>query len=257
METKINTEVYDRLGERWYSAFDDPIALLRAQSRLRNPWIIEILKKTFDANPCQVLDIGCGAGFLSNELARQKHHVTGIDLSEETLEVARRHDETRTVNYMRADATNLPFEDARFEVVCAMDFLEHVESPAVLIREISRVLKPGGLFFFHTFNRNPLSGLLAIKLLEWFVRNTPKNMHIYRLFIKPPELGKYCADAGLDDMQFIGLKPVLWTRKNPFGTLKAFSSGSVPKDFRFEFTPSLAVGYSGYARRRNSQTASQ
>ena len=253
METKINTEAYDHLGERWYTAFDDPIALLRAQSRLRNPWIIEKIAAEFGAAlPRQILDIGCGAGFLANELAKVPHHVTGIDLSLGALEVARKHDVTGTVQYLTADAEVLPFEARRFDVVCAMDFLEHVESPAKLIQEISRVLKPGGIFFFHTFNRNPVSGLLAIKALEWFIRGTPKNMHLYRLFIQPQELTRYCKAADIEVQQFIGLTPdvgaLLRLEKLPL-LLGALRKRQIPEHFEFKMSQSLTVGYSGFARR--------
>ena len=244
MEIEINTEAYDHLGDRWYTAYDDPIALLRAQSKLRNPWILAQISEKLGGAPLQILDIGCGAGFLSNDLALHHHHVTGMDLSLNALDVAKKHDTTGSVQYMNADVSTLPFPAAKFDVVCAMDFLEHVESPASLILEISRVLKPGSLFFFHTFNRNFLSRLLAIKALEWFIRNTPKNMHLYRLFIRPEELARYCQDANMDQIQFRGLAPASLNH-----LAQILFTGQIPRDFRFKFTKSLSVGYSGFARR--------
>jgi 2-polyprenyl-6-hydroxyphenyl methylase/3-demethylubiquinone-9 3-methyltransferase len=90
----VNNAIY-ALGDRWYSADDDPVALLRAESRLRNPWVAARVVTSVGAR-ARVLDIGCGAGFLANALAREGHEVTGIDASAESLVIAARHDETQT-----------------------------------------------------------------------------------------------------------------------------------------------------------------
>jgi 2-polyprenyl-6-hydroxyphenyl methylase/3-demethylubiquinone-9 3-methyltransferase len=239
----INNACYHALGDRWYQAEDDPVALLRAESRLRNPWLLEEIQKQFGPGSQTVLDVACGAGFLSNALAKAGLSVTGIDLSVESLEVARRLDSTSQVRYLEMDARKLSFPDASFDVVCAMDFLEHVEHPELLIQEMARVLKPGGLFFFHTFDRNPLSWLIVIKGVEWFVKNTPKNLHVYPLFIKPSELSRFCNAAGLKVMKMQGTRPkvlhlafwrMIWT-------------GRVSSNFEFVFTSSLWMGYSGVA----------
>lgn len=237
---EVNNAIYDTYGDRWYTAYDDPVALLRAESKTKTPWILERIEKFFPH--ARVLDVGCGAGFLSNELALKGHAVTGIDLSQESLAVAGRHDATHSVRYLAADAYQLPFSDGSFDVVTAMDFLEHVEDPKRVIAEISRVLKPGGLFFFHTFNRNPLAWLVVIKFVEWFVKNTPKHMHVLRLFITPAEAHWYCTMAGLQVHEMTGLKPVLRSF-----TLNSFFTGIVPPSLRFELTKSVRLSYLGYA----------
>jgi len=245
---KINNDLYDQLGERWYLAQDDPVALLRAESRLRNPWVLTRLKEIFahsDRSPknIKILDVGCGGGFLSNFLAAEDYHVFGVDLSEESLKVAQKYDRTKTATYVKANAENLPYTDESFDVVTAMDFLEHVENPQQIIDEISRVLKPGGVFFFHTFNRNLISWLVIIKAVEIFVKNTPAHMHVLRLFIKPKELEKFCSRAHLQTKEFIGYKPNLIKKDILLGLL----SGVVPESFSFSFTKSLLTSYSGYA----------
>ena len=236
----VDNDVYDRLGERWYDAEDDPIALLRAESALRNPWI----RARLGPAPRRVLDVGCGAGFLANDLAAAGHHVTGVDLSDDSLRVAARHDPTGTVRWSRADATATGLPAASFDAVCAMDLLEHVEEPAAVIAEAARVLVPGGLFFFHTFDRNPLAWLVVIKGVEWFVDNTPRDLHVLRLFLKPAEVGAHCAASGLVVDELRGVRPV-------FGGafFRMLATGRVGRGFAFRFTGSTAIGYSGVARK--------
>jgi 2-polyprenyl-6-hydroxyphenyl methylase/3-demethylubiquinone-9 3-methyltransferase len=242
--SRVNNGVYETLGERWYGAQDDPIALLRAESRLRNPWLAAEIAQRFGPRPTDVLDVGCGGGFLSNYLAAVGHRVTGLDASSEALAIARRYDVTGLVRYQRGDALKLPYPDASFEVVCAMDLLEHVENPDGVIAEASRVLKPSGLFFFHTFNRNFWSWLIVVKGVEWFVRNTPRNLHLSRLFLKPQEVRASCERHELVELELRGVRPV-------FGRafLKMLLTRRVPEDFAFAFTPSTGLGFSGMARK--------
>jgi 2-polyprenyl-6-hydroxyphenyl methylase/3-demethylubiquinone-9 3-methyltransferase len=95
----VNNALYQTLGARWYDANDDPVALLRAESKLRNPWVAEQIASAFGPGPRTVLDVGCGAGFLSNYLAQAGHRVTGIDAAPGTLDVARAHDHTHSARY--------------------------------------------------------------------------------------------------------------------------------------------------------------
>ena len=240
-QNQVNNAIYDQYGDRWYTAYDDPVALLRAEAKLKNPWIQQKIEDRF-AEPVDILDIGCGGGFLSNFLSEKGHRVTGVDLSGESLAVARRHDRTQTARYIEADAYQLPFADSSFDVITAMDFLEHVEDPAKVIQEAARVLRPGGLFFFHTFNRNWISYIVVIKMVEWLVRNAPEDMHVLRLFVKPSEARKYCQSSGLEVQEMKGIKPVFSSIpvKNVF-------TGVVPTAMRFEFTKSLLLSYIGYA----------
>jgi 2-polyprenyl-6-hydroxyphenyl methylase/3-demethylubiquinone-9 3-methyltransferase len=240
---RVDNAVYARLGDRWYDAQDDPIALLRAEARLRNPWIARRIEAAFPGGG-RVLDVGCGAGFLANDLAARGHRVTGVDAAREALEVAARRDRTSSVTYVAGDALALPFESGTFDAACAMDLLEHVEQPFRVVGEIARVLRPSGLFFFHTFNRNALSWLVVIKGVEWFVRNTPRGMHVLRLFLKPEEMRAMCAACGLEVLEMLGSRP-------PFDAalLEMLASGVVPPRLQLVFTSSLTLGYTGVARR--------
>jgi len=241
----VDNTVFSQLGDRWYEADDDPIALLRAEARLRNPWIARRIAAAFADAPCDVLDVGCGAGFLANDLGARGHRVVGVDASREALEVAARHDASRSVSYRRGDALALPLPNASFDVACAMDLLEHVPDPTAAVAEIARVLRPSGLFFFHTFNRNLLAWLVVVKGVEWFVRNTPRDLHAARLFVRPDELRGMCAARDLAIVEMLGARPAL-----DAAFARMIASGVVPRDFQFVFTSSLAIGYTGFARKR-------
>ena len=241
----VNNAIYTALNERWYDARDDPVALLRAEARQRNPWIAARIAEQLGPGARTVLDVGCGAGFLANDLARYGHRVVGLDASPESLAVAAAHDPTGGVHYELGDARALPHDDASFDVVCAMDFLEHVEEPARVIAEAARVLVPGGLLFFHTFDRNVWSWLVVIKGVEWFVRNTPHDLHVLRLFIRPSELARMCRAHGLVPVELHGSRPKL---RVPL--IRMLLTGVVGDDVEFEFTRSLRLGYIGFARKR-------
>ncbi|MCB1117788.1 MAG: 3-demethylubiquinone-9 3-O-methyltransferase [Chlamydiia bacterium] len=238
----INNDFYEDLNALWYEGGQDhPIALLRAENRVRSPWIAKVLEEK-GKSACKVLDVGCGAGLLSNFLALLGHSVHGIDLSAMSLKYARERDVTKSVNYRIGNAMEMPFDDASFDVICAMDLLEHVEEPAKVIQESARLLKPDGLFFFHTFNRNWLSNLMIIKAVEWFIPKTPKNMHVYDLFIKPTELEYMCLKSGFEKPQFVGLRPDLLSK----GVWRMVLKQRVESDFTFKFCKSLSTGYCGF-----------
>ena len=239
----IDNTVYEELGERWYSARDNPVALLRAETRLRTGWILDGLKACFGQRPLAILDVACGGGLMANALARAGHAVTGVDLSPDSLEVARRHDATGAARYLVQDARALAFPDGQFDAVCMMDFLEHVAERDAVIREAARVLKPGGRFYFHTFNRTPLSWLIAIKGVEWAVKNTPRHLHVYHLFLKPEELAGLCARHRLALEEIRGVRPRVFT----WAFLKLLVTARVSDSFQFEFTTSRRVGYCGWA----------
>lgn len=240
----VNNDFYSELGTRWYEAKDDPVALLRAESRLRNPWVAQTIASNLGGEPKEVLDVGCGAGFLANHLGAEGHRVTGLDASAESLEVAAHYDRSRSVRYEVGDALALPYPDASFDVVCAMDFLEHVEEPSRAIAEAGRVLRPSGLFFFHTFNRNWLAYLIIIKAVEWFVKNTPEDMHVLRLFLRPDEVSAMCRASGMTPLEILGSRPRLGAA---FWRLAV--TGEVSDAFAFTFTRSTRLAYTGVARR--------
>jgi len=232
---------YDFLGEKWYQANDHPVALLRAENKAWSPWIIDEIEKRCHSS-VKVLDIGCGAGFLSNPLAKAGHKVTGIDLSKESLLIAESKDETKRCHYLYGNALDLPFADESFDVITAMDILEHVEDPEKLVKEAARVLRPGGLFFFHTFNRTMQSYLYVIKAVQWCLKNCPQHLHSYEHFLQPKEVTSMCLKNGLHIERLLGLSP-----KKGLPFLKMLLTHKVPEDFTFRFSKSLKSGYLGIA----------
>jgi 2-polyprenyl-6-hydroxyphenyl methylase/3-demethylubiquinone-9 3-methyltransferase len=239
---QINNDIYHSLGERWYTAQDDPIALLRAESRARNPWIAGNIRQAFPSGEVKVLDIGCGGGFLSNYMAKAGFTVTGVDAAPESLTIAQRYDATGRARYVMGDAYHLPYANGAFQAACAMDFLEHVDEPQRVVAEAARILQPAGLFFFATFNRNFMSWLFGIKGVEWFVRNTPPRLHELSHFIKPAELRTMCEESGLRVHELHGFAPrfnrAFW---------RLLLTGVVPDEFTFQFGRNTLTGYIGMA----------
>ncbi len=235
----INNDFYDELGEGWYERHDHPVAILRAESRLRNSWVVEEIGRRLGPGGKDILDMGCGAGLLANALALAGHRVTGIDRSLKSLAVARGRDKTATVHYVEGDALKPPFRDGSFEAVCAMDFLEHVEDPSAAVREAARLTRPGGLFFAYTISRNPVSWLVGIKGIERFVRNAPPRMHVYPLLIKPRELAADGMSAGLALAGMRGARPRVFHA----AFWRLLRTGVVPEDFEFVWSRSKLLGY--------------
>lgn len=244
MKPKVDNDYYNHLGDDWYDADDDPIAVLRVEQQAKNPWVENIINENFSKKDLKIADIGCGAGFLTNYLAMRYQSIFGLDASESSLKVAKSKDSTEKVEYVLGDAYKLPYDSGSMDVVCAMDFLEHVERPEDVVAECSRILKPGGLFFFHTFNRNFLSWLIVIKFMEWFVPNTPKNLHVLHLFIKPSELKTMMMINQLSTKKIVGIGP----RFN-WGFVKSIFARKVTPEFGFKVGGPTLLGYMGFAKK--------
>jgi len=156
----------------------------------------------------KVLDVGCGGGILAESMAFYGAQVTGIDMGEAPLEIARLHglESGLTVDYQQTTAEE--FADkcaAQFDVVTCMEMLEHVPDPSSVVRACYRLVKPGGHVFFSTLNRNIKSYLMAIVGAEYVMGLVPKGTHQHDKFIKPSELISWIDDTQLVVQRMIGL----------------------------------------------------
>lgn len=160
----------------------------------------------------RILDVGCGGGLLCEPLTRLGAIVTGIDLSEEAIEVAKTHAQSHglSIDYRVADLKDL--QDAPFDVVIASEVIEHVEDPADFVKDIAGHLKKGGCTVITTLNRTWKSLILGIYVAENILRWAPKGAHEHEKFIKPSELHKLMEDAGLrmEKLQGLIFNPLKW-----------------------------------------------
>lgn len=155
-----------------------------------------------------VLDVGCGGGILSESMAHRGANVTGIDLGEAPLAVARTHAQEHgvSIDYQHISVEDLADQRAgAYDVVTCMEMLEHVPDPASVIRACSTLVRPGGYVFFSTLNRNPKSYALAILGAEYVLGLLPKGTHDYAKFIRPSEMASWARQCGLDVREQTGL----------------------------------------------------
>ncbi|MEC8443332.1 MAG: bifunctional 2-polyprenyl-6-hydroxyphenol methylase/3-demethylubiquinol 3-O-methyltransferase UbiG [Pseudomonadota bacterium] len=156
----------------------------------------------------KVLDVGCGGGILSEAMAQRGADVTGIDMGEAPLNIARLHalESGVQVNYRQIPVEALAEEaPCSFDVVTCLEMLEHVPDPASIIRACYTLVKPGGMVFFSTINRNPKSYAMAIIGAEYIMRMVPAGTHDYDKFIKPSELTRWCRAANLQVVDMTGM----------------------------------------------------
>jgi 2-polyprenyl-6-hydroxyphenyl methylase/3-demethylubiquinone-9 3-methyltransferase len=155
-----------------------------------------------------VLDVGCGGGILTESMAREGAKVTGIDLSDKALGVARLHqiESGAIVDYRLTAAEALAIEaPASFDVVTCMELLEHVPDPASTIDACARLVRAGGKAVFSTINRNPKAYALAIVGAEYVLGLLPRGTHDYARFLKPSEIAAFARTAGLETDALIGM----------------------------------------------------
>ncbi len=167
-----------------------------------------------------VLDIGCGGGLLAEPIARMGAEVVGVDASERNVKTAAAHAaETGTpVTYRAATAEELAAEERRFDVVMAMEILEHVADVDLFLKSCAALLKPDGVLFFATLNRTPKSYALAIVGAEYILRWLPPGTHDWRKFLRPSEIARGVRAHGLAVKELMGMtyNPITDTfRLNP------------------------------------------
>lgn len=156
----------------------------------------------------KLIDVGCGGGILAEAMAQRGAEVTGIDMGEAPLKVAKIHqlESAVDINYQQSTAENWAAKNSSgYDVVCCLEMLEHVPDPASIIRACADLVKPGGHLYFSTINRSPKSYLFAIVGGEYLLKMLPKGTHDYAKFIKPSELASWVRAAGLELKEMTGL----------------------------------------------------
>jgi len=253
----IDNEVYDRLGAGWWNE-DNPLNMLHGSCTPgRMAYFREVLDRRGVAHG-RALDVGCGAGFIAEELAAGGFAVTGIDPSRVAIEAARAHAARSglDIEYAVGAGEELPFADAAFDLVFCCDVLEHVADLDRVIDETARVLRPGGLYLFDTINRTTRSKLLAIKAMqEWrATRIMDTAIHEWSMFIPPEHLEAGLDRHGMDVVELAGLAPragaltiVAAIRDARRGRI---SYGELSRRLDFGRVKSQALSYMGFAVRR-------
>ena len=212
----ISAEVarFDALGEAWWDA-KGPMAPLHRLTPVRVAWARDCAVRRFRREGVtgpplarlSILDVGCGAGLFSEPLARLGGDVLGVDPAPALIDVARRHAEETgaRVAYRVATVEEMSAEPRRFDVVSAMEVLEHVIDPAQFVAAASSLLKPGGLLLASTLNRTLRSFAFAVVAAEYVLRWLEPGTHRWEQFVTPEELSVAARKAGLKVMERQGV----------------------------------------------------
>ncbi len=194
---------FEALATRWW----DPESEFRTLHQI-NPLRLEFINERAPLEGKKVLDVGCGGGILSESMATRGARVTGIDMGEKPLSVAKLHlkESGLEVDYRQTTTEALAIEEPEsFDIITCMEMVEHVPDPASVINACSRLVRPGGELFFSTINRTPKAWLFAIVGAEYLLNILPKGTHTYEKFIRPSELEKWARESGLVSKEITGM----------------------------------------------------
>jgi 2-polyprenyl-6-hydroxyphenyl methylase/3-demethylubiquinone-9 3-methyltransferase len=193
----LEVEYYEKLAHRWW---DDqgPFWPLHRLNAFRVGYIRTQLCRAFDLDPAQtqpfsglrLLDVGCGGGILSESLARLGATVTGTEVAEKNLHVARLHAEWcgLEIDYRLTTVDDLAATGEQFDAILNMEVVEHVEQLPTFLGDSARLVRPGGVMIVSTINRTPIAWLTAIIGAEYILGWLPKGTHHYRKLVRPAEV---------------------------------------------------------------------
>ena len=199
----IEIEKFSQLAHKWW----DPQSEFKPLHEI-NPLRLNYIDRLANLTGKTVLDVGCGGGILSESMAGLQANVTGIDLSDKALQVAKLHllESGKQVNYRKIAVEDMAAEQpGQFDIVTCMEMLEHVPDPASVIAACAQLVKPGGWVFLSTLNRKPKAYLLAVIGAEYVMNMLPRGTHDYAKFIKPSELAQSCRNSGLNLIDLTGM----------------------------------------------------
>ena len=200
-----NAEIakFEKLANRWWDK-DSEFKPLHEINPLRANYI----DNNSPVAEAKLLDIGCGGGILCEAMAQRGAIVSGIDMGQAPLSVAKLHllESSVEVNYRQITAEDLAEKEAgEYDIVTCLEMLEHVPDPGSVVRACAKLVKPGGDIYFSTINRNPKSYLFSIIGAEYLLQLLPRGTHNYDKFIKPSELATWIRSAGLTLKDITGL----------------------------------------------------
>jgi len=213
-QTNVDPEEIEKfaaLASHWW----DTSGELKTLHQL-NPLRIEYISNKVNLSGKKALDIGCGGGILSESLTQLGAEVTGIDLNKAAIDIAKLHTlETKVkVNYQVCSAEEMAKNASdQYDLITCLEMLEHVPDPSSIIAACMKLLRPGGLLFCSTINRNPKAYLFAILGAEYVLRILPKHTHDYAKFIKPSELSQWIRDCGGNVNEIKGIQYQPFTEK--------------------------------------------
>ena len=199
----VELEKFSQLAHKWW----DPNSEFKPLHEI-NPLRLGYIDRIAQLSGKTVLDVGCGGGILTESMAGMGAKVTGIDLADKSLQVAKLHllESGRQVEYRKVAVEELAAErPGQYDIVSCMEMLEHVPDPAAVVAACAKLVKPDGHVFFSTLNRNPKSYLFAILGAEYVLNLLPRGTHDYAKFIKPSELAQWCRDAQLNVSDITGM----------------------------------------------------
>ena len=207
---RAEIQKFSDLAQGWW----DPEGSLKTLHDL-NPARMRYIGERCKLKNARVLDVGCGGGLLSESLALAGASVTGIDIAEKSLDVARLHlhESGLAVDYQHSTAEAMAEKnEGEFDAISCLEMLEHVPDPESVVRACVNLLKPGGQLFLSTVNRTPASFALAIVGAEYVLNLLPRGTHEYAKFIRPSELGTWLRGAGMQVRDICGVQYNPWTR---------------------------------------------
>ena len=194
---------FDNLASRWW----DPEGDFKPLHQI-NPLRLDYICRHNDIKDLKVVDIGCGGGILSEAMSKKGAFVTGVDMAEKALNVAKLHqiESKTTIDYRLSTAEELSASQKEcFDVVTCLEMLEHVPQPADIIKSCADLVKPGGSVYFSTINKNLKSFLYAIVGAEHLLKLLPIGTHEYSKFIRPSEIDTWARDSLLELNDSVGL----------------------------------------------------
>lgn len=204
---------FDELGEKWWDE-SGPMRPLHRLNPVRLAYIRRVVREHFalpDRVKClqnlKIADIGCGGGLVAEPLCRLGAAVTGVDAGKENIRVAKAHAKAHNlaIDYRATTAEELAASGKQYDVVTALEIVEHVADVDVFMKALCAIVKPGGMLVMSTLNRTPKSYLLGIVAAEYVLRWLPRGTHDWRKFLKPSELARQVRKNGMEATDLHGL----------------------------------------------------